>query len=1364
MAMQSIRKLVKLLVFWTVLWSGGQLIHSVVVVQAATEASPDLTITGLSFKPANPGAGDAADITVVIQNQGDGPAGSFRVHLYVEAADDPPTGATPHTATTFFGLGLAAGQTITWTRTSQTFTQDNPKVYAWVDRDAQVSESDETNNLYPPVDDPPPPGRDAYEDDDACGAAKPLIVNAAAQAHNLYRENDVADEDWVSFEATSGVVYYAKAHAVGADADLYIELHADCDSPSFGSGAEITFTAPADAVYYIKVGHNQEPYGPQTAYQLSIHADNTCTGDYEPNDICAMAGDMTVNAAPQNHSFCQANDADWLRLEVVAGSRYQVSADNQGAKADAQIELHASCDAAAAPLSGQEVEFIAPASGLVYLRTSNLDPNVFGDDTAYHVQVEVVGQQGCSEDNLEQDDEAGQAKPLTVNGPAQTHNTCAAGEEDWARFSATANTTYLVETSSLGEDADTVICLQNAAGEELECDDDGGEGKASRLIWQAEADGDYFVRVFDYDETVAGPTTQYDLRLFTDLCSEDALEPDDENRLAKPITTDGASQPHNFCPINDVDWVSFSATAGAYTIQTSDLGEEADTVLALFDASGQQLAENDDYTDGLASQMVFEFAQAGVYYVRVSQYNSGGFGDSARYALQVTGGAPTPTPTPSVTPPPTETPTPTETPEPPETEVRTLILVNRDRLAELYDAAAADAMMVKLRDLARHGEVHGEIIRLERNREVARTYATWVASPTNVDAAQQVTVAIRHLIMTYLAEHGGVDYVVLVGEDRALPFRRVRDFTESGYSESSYDEVDRNHPTGAALHANHYLTDDFYVDRDPTRVNGRELYIPDLSVGRLIESPAEITAMIEQFLADPILNDYQVLVTGYDFVDDAAQSICDQWAVDLDDNHQPNCALIGQSWSINDFRQRQLSANPPFKIQSINGHAAHYVEGAPGNGRITGSDIANASSDLRGGLIYTLGCHSGLNVPVSNAVNPLDLPEAFTRKQANYVGNTGFGWGLRGAVGLSERLMTLYSRALITGGQSRMGKALTTAKKDYFRELGDIGPYEEKVIQQIIFYGLPMTSIHSSGSLGEGNEFPGVVVQKPGLAQSNQAAASGLMSQTVNIDFTTALAQHTTTNQTPDGQFLALAGHNTAAPNRPIQPLFYTDLNAEEAPVRSLVLRSASFTTRNGFDPAIAIPYNEYVSTPSEQALPQLSAWYPPVPLTLQLHADTVNLVSQLGAFNPTSQELRVYDHLAADIYYSNSADQSGPVVGAVQSRLQDGGIRLKLDARDDAGIAEAFVLYFVKGDQGQATLQRTSLHFDQRTHKWMTSFAGDATTRYFVQVVDGAGNVTTETNKGQYYAPAPSLPPPAPVVACPGGSAACLFLPMVVQ
>lgn len=62
--------------------------------------------------------------------------------------------------------------------------------------------------------------------------------------------------------------------------------------------------------------------------------------------------------------------------------------------------------------------------------------------------------------------------------------------------------------------------------------------------------------------------------------------------------------------------------------------------------------------------------------------------------------------------------------------------------------------------------------------------------------------------MTYLQQHGGVEYIVLIGDDRALPFRRIVDNTpRNDYLERHYLLVNDSHPTGSALRNNHYLTD-----------------------------------------------------------------------------------------------------------------------------------------------------------------------------------------------------------------------------------------------------------------------------------------------------------------------------------------------------------------------------------------------------------------------------------------------------------------------------------------------------------------------------------------------------------------------------
>jgi hypothetical protein len=81
-------------------------------------------------------------------------------------------------------------------------------------------------------------------------------------------------------------------------------------------------------------------------------------------------------------------------------------------------------------------------------------------------------------------------------------------------FEAQAGTTYIIETSNLGDGADTVVYLYDQAGEELASDDDGGtETRASRLEWTAPHDGTLYVMVEDWLGTSTGPKTSYDISL-----------------------------------------------------------------------------------------------------------------------------------------------------------------------------------------------------------------------------------------------------------------------------------------------------------------------------------------------------------------------------------------------------------------------------------------------------------------------------------------------------------------------------------------------------------------------------------------------------------------------------------------------------------------------------------------------------------------------------------------------------------------------------------------------------------------------------------------------------------------------------------
>lgn len=1312
--------------------------------EASPAAAPDLVVVGITLTPAQPGAGGTADIAVVIENRGDGKTTvAFNLYLYVEPPQAPPVQGTPFTTVASYGLELGPGQRFTFARTGQAFSQAPPVVYAWVDPpwENAIAESNEENNLFPRA----ASGPDAFEEDDTCALARPIAPDGAAQERNLYRSPD-EDVDWVRFDGVGGRSYVAEAVAVGADASLAVGLFSTCDGhPSFGGGARVEFTAPADGVYYLRLGSATAAYGPDSAYELRVTSDGGCADAFEPNNVCAVAGDLPLGD-PQNHGFCAAGDVDWTRVAVTAGTRYRLGVESSGPQADPELTLFASCDSSTSLASGRPLEFTAAESGYLFLKVEQRDPAAHGPGAGYTLRSERLGAEGCVEDSFEQDDGAAGAKPIDTVGTVQSRNTCPPDDADWAVFSGAAGATYNAETLNLGAAADTVLCLYSAAGDEIACDDDSGQGSGSRLIFTPPTAGEYRLRVRQVSAAVAGPESSYDLRVTRGVCDGDEYEADDERDQARVVTVGGAATLHNFCPAGDQDWLAFSAVGGVgYLIESANPGPEADTVIELYNQAGALVAQNDDHTPGTSSLVAFTPPSNGTYFVRVRQYNPTAQGVGTEYRVRVRQGAPPPSPT--VTP----VPRPTATPGPGPTGVRTLILVNRARLAQLHGEAEAERIMVKLAALAGHTEVKGEIIRLEQNAEVAAAYALWEADQEDVERANQVTAAVRGVVLTYLQQRSGVAYMVLVGDDRALPMRRIPDGVQLS-PERSYVHVDLSSPAGAALRANHYLSDDYFSDREPTVRDGQELYIPDLATGRLIETPAEIIAQIDAFLAAPLSRAENVLVTGYDFVQDEALADCEDWQNDIGQG-RVNCALIGESWGAADLRGLQLRAGPPFKIQSISGHAAHSLEGAPDGGGVTAETITASAVDLRGGLVYTPGCHAGLNLPPSNPVVPHDLAQAFAGLGANYIGNTGYGYGSRSDIGYSERLMRLFTRSLLRGGRSSMGGALAAAKGLYYEQSQDFDPYDAKVMQQLVFYGLPMYQLETGASLADpGNPFPGVgfAANLPGASLDDTLVQTG----SVRLDL--SRAQNLALSQTADGNYYTLNTSSLAVAGLPVEPLHFGDVTAPR-PARGVLLLGANYGPLTPFEPLIAAPVNEYVPAEPGGELPDPLALYPPLPAAVQEHNGIASLTTQVGQYDAAADGLRLLQSAQVELYYSTDPDTIGAQATVIDgiTRAGSGRVAIKVGAVDPSGVARVLLSYIADVNAGTRRLESIDLSYDAATSKWAGSFSGGAASRYLVQIVDGAGNVVTATNKGRYYQPG--------VVAAEGPCAnRCTYLPLV--
>ena len=76
---------------------------------------------------------------------------------------------------------------------------------------------------------------------------------------------------------------------------------------------------------------------------------------------------------------------------------------------------------------------------------------------------------------------------------------------------------------------------------------------------------------------------------------------------------------------------------------------------------------------------------------------------------------------------------------------KTLILVNKQRMDRLYGSSAVTPLMNDLATLAARPDVRGLIVPVETNNATNAAYTAWDADSCNVQRANTVAAAIKHL-------------------------------------------------------------------------------------------------------------------------------------------------------------------------------------------------------------------------------------------------------------------------------------------------------------------------------------------------------------------------------------------------------------------------------------------------------------------------------------------------------------------------------------------------------------------------------------------------------------------------------------------
>jgi Tol biopolymer transport system component len=737
------------------------------------------------------------------------------------------------------------------------------------------------------------------------------------------------------------------------------------------------------------------------------------------------------------------------------------------------------------------------------------------------------------------------------------------------------------------------------------------------------------------------------------------------------------------------------------------------------------------------------------------------------------------------------------TPAPLDTEA--LFVVNPSRLDAVYGGDAGADVLGALEALLEDDGtgsnalgMPGHVLEVDGSAAVREAYDAWDADPCSPAAANAVVAAITGVVeASHLSAAGStvpdvddtIPYVVLVGGDDTLPQARVPDLTRIANERSYLPDLAGDHPLAGAAAAETLLSDDPYGDRDPVPWLNRHLYVPDTALGRLVETPDQIVAQLERYATwdgslepttaagDPVA--MTGLVTGYDFLSDGAEAVAD--ALDDNDISTAGRRMIDGTWSRKDLSDALFgdgTAAPgtyaAADVLGVNAHfdhhrslpadqdAAHVEDDLFTVGDV--DDAPDGSLDRR--LLFSMGCHSGLSVPDvyiagADGTASRDWVETLgDQGAAGYVANTGYGYGDTAAVALSERLMASFAEHL--DGSMGVGQALQFAKQEYASQLGIYGAYDEKVMAEATFYGLPMFRVRDTMT----PPTPAAPAMQPAPDADLggvSAAPFDLSEDEGDYELETVVAEDGT-------RFTQVAGELPQVTHgRPITPRFDLDVTAADAEARGVLLTGLTSTEGNPVDATFARPViADSAREPARPADVAFPAYFASVNRHRTPSGSAAKLVLMPGQFVPDGDATtlgrglqRRFTTMSGYVTYVDpngpaAADVTPPTITATSAVSNAEDATFEATITDDSGVAFVLALYRDPSSATGAWLPVELTPDGGGTYTAAVDSGGADQIEYLVQAVDGAGNVGATTNKGYLYRAATDADPPEISVTSP--------------
>ena len=213
-----------------------------------------------------------------------------------------------------------------------------------------------------------------------------------------------------------------------------------------------------------------------------------------------------------------------------------------------------------------------------------------------------------------------------------------------------------------------------------------------------------------------------------------------------------------------------------------------------------------------------------------------------------------------------------------------------------------DKVMEKLNALKDRPEVNGVLVNISDDPQVNDARYRSDANPSCVYAKNVLAQEIKDIVAVYPS----TDYIVLLGNDDAIPFFRYPDPAQLDKESGYWPPVDDSSFSQASLQQDYILGQDAYGTTTEILAQNSTLPIPNKPVGRLVETAKDIDTYLGLYLGyttNSVTQPHSALLTSYGPLNDGSMAV--QTA--LNENLSGSDSLLIDTlfepeWTANDLR------------------------------------------------------------------------------------------------------------------------------------------------------------------------------------------------------------------------------------------------------------------------------------------------------------------------------------------------------------------------------------------------------------------------------------------------------------------------------